>query len=64
MLYLKSTLAGIGGSIMALILLLVVLSVLNRDPGMVGINILGPLPILVAALGFILAFYFVYKISN
>jgi hypothetical protein len=68
MVYLKSTLAGIGGSILALILFVVVIAAINilgrSSSGMVGINVVGPLPIAVAALGFILAFYLVFRNSN
>jgi|RhiMethySRZTD1v2_1073278.scaffolds.fasta_scaffold06840_9 hypothetical protein len=65
MVYLKSTLAGVAGSILALILLVVVMVIantLNRPTsGMVGINVLGPIPVSVAALGFILGFYLVFR---
>jgi uncharacterized membrane protein len=70
MVYLKSVLAGIGGSILALILFtigIVILNILNRNnqnSGMVGINVLGPIPISIAAVGFILAFYLAYRNSN
>jgi hypothetical protein len=66
MVYLKSVLAGIGGSILALILLVLVvvaMNVLNRptSSGMVLISVVGPIPIGVAALGFILGFYLVFR---
>ena len=68
MVYLKSALAGIGGGILALILFVVVIAAMNilrpSGPGMLGIRIVGPIPIGVAALGFILAFYLVYRNSN
>ena len=66
MVYLKSVLAGIGGSILALILFVVVIVAINilrlSGPGMVGIRM--PIPIALAALGFILGFYLVYRNSN
>jgi ABC-type lipoprotein release transport system permease subunit len=65
MVYLKGTLAGIAGSILALILLviaMVAINTLNRPTArMVGINVVGPIPISVAALGFILGFYFFFR---
>ena len=66
MIYLKSVLAGIGGSILALILFVVVIVAMNilrlSGSGMVGIRM--PIPIALAALGFILGFYLVYRNSN
>jgi len=66
--YLKSALAGLGGSILALFLLAVVFVVLNilnaNKSGMVGISVIGPLPILVIVLGFALGFYLVFRNSN
>jgi hypothetical protein len=62
--YLKSVLAGIGGSILALILLVltvVAINVLRPTRGMVAIIVVGPIPIAVAALGFILGFYLVFR---
>jgi hypothetical protein len=60
MLYVRCALAGIGGSILALILLIVVVVILNimnvGRNGMVGINIIGPVPVTLALLGFALAF--------
>ena len=48
MVYLKGTLAGIAGSVLALILLVVVIVVMNTlnrpTSGMVGINVVGPIP--------------------
>ena len=68
MVYLKSILAGIGGSILALILFLIVMFAIYvprlGGQGEVGISVVGPIPISVAALGFTVAFYLVYRNSN
>jgi hypothetical protein len=68
MIYLKSTLAGLGGSILALILLIAVIVILNilkvSKNGMVGIGIFGPLPLGVVILGFVLGFYLVFRNSS
>ena len=64
--YLKSILAGIGGSILALILLIVVIVILNimkvSKDGMVGISII--VPLVLALLGFAVGFYLVFRTSN
>ena len=65
MVYLKSTIAGIAGSILALILYSVVMYVITTrrfgHGGMLVIQVLHPLTIAVAALGFVLVFYLAYR---
>ena len=67
MIYLKSVLAGIGGSLLGIILLVIVIVILNaryaNQSVMVGINVVGPIPIAVVSLGFILGFYMVFRNS-
>lgn len=68
MLHVKCTLAGIDGSILALILLIVVVVILNimnvGRNGMVGISIIGPIPANMALMGFAPAFYWVLRKSS
>jgi len=66
MIYLKSILAGLGGSVLALILLVAVFVILNVlkvfQDGMVGISIIVPLGL--ALFGFAAGFYLVFRNSN
>lgn len=66
MIYLKSILSGIGGSILGLILFIVVVVILNvmkvGKDGMVGISIIVPLGL--ALLGFAVGFYLVFRTSK
>ena len=65
MLYLKSIGAGIAASILSVIGFAVIVGILNRrDEEMVGINILGPLPLTIALLGFAVGFYLIFRNSN
>ena len=68
MLHVKRALAGIGGSILALISLIVAVVILNimnvGRNGMIGISIIGPIPATMALLGFALAFYWVLRKSS
>jgi len=65
MVYLKSIGAGIAASILCVIGFAVIVGILNRsDERMVGINILGPLPLTIALLGFAVGFYSIFRSSN
>jgi len=69
MIYLKSILAGIAGSILVIIVFVIVLIVLNttsffKPDGMVGINVLSPLPLALVGLGFVAGFYLVFRKSR
>ena len=65
MVYLKSIGAGITASIICVIGFAVIVGILNRsDERMVGINILGPLPLTIALLGFAVGFYSIFRSSN
>ena len=65
MVYLKSIGAGIAASILSVVAFAVIVGILNRrEEGMVGINILGVLPLTIALLGFAAGFYFIFRISK
>jgi len=69
MIYLKSILAGIAGSILMVIMFVIAVIVLNTtgflvQSGMVGIRIFSPLVLTIVMLGFVAGFYFVFRKSS
>jgi membrane-bound ClpP family serine protease len=69
MIYLKSVLAGIAGSILVVIMFVIVVIVLNvaglvPQGGMVGISVFSPLLLAIVALGFVAGFYLVFRKSR
>ena len=65
MIYLKSIGAGIVTSILSVVLFAVIVAIIyRREEGMVGINVIGPVPLIIALAGFAAGFYFVFRTSN
>jgi uncharacterized YccA/Bax inhibitor family protein len=69
MIYLKSILAGIAGSILVVIMFVIALIVLNttgffKPDGMVGISVFSPMMLAIVAFGFVAGFYLVFRKSR
>jgi hypothetical protein len=69
MIYLKSILAGIAGSILLVILFVIAVILLNTtgfliQDGMVGINVFSPLVLTIVVFGFVAGFYLVFRKSR
>jgi hypothetical protein len=69
MIYLKSVLAGIAGSVLVVIVFVMALIVSNitgflKPEGMVGINVLSPIALAIVGLGFVAGFYLVFRKSR
>jgi hypothetical protein len=69
MIYLKSILAGIAGSILGVVMFVIIVIVLNAtgmvpQGGMVGISVFSPLLLARVAGGFVAGFYLVFRKSR
>ena len=69
MIYLKSILAGIAGSILVVIVFVMAMIVSNvtgffKPEGLVAISVFSPLLLAIVALGFVAGFYLVFRKSR
>jgi hypothetical protein len=69
MIYLKSLLAGIAGSVLVVIVFVMALILSNitgflKPERMVGINVLSPIALAIVGLGFVAGFYLVFRKSR
>lgn len=69
MIYLKSILGGIAGSILVVIMFIIAMIILNTtglvpQGGMVGIGVFSPLALAIVVLGFAAGFYLAFRRSR